>query len=440
MNVYFPLRHLRRGRHWLGLGLKAIAFQSALVLTLAQPSLAQSIDPQLRQNFLSDPLTTTPRDPLLPSPGVEGPLSPLERSQLSQSLDELNQEAEQRLATGQVDAAFEIWLRELNLRRALGRSAELAAISRVGSIAWEQERPVEVQLLTLRLREVVTAAQFEGNGAEADGDEADRGKAEDEDGLAPPLEEAQLETVAQTFRVLRAVDDAIAAYEQLAQRAADRGDGLAQRQQLNILAQIHLEWFRFADAAEVYRRLLADARIQNSLEQQEFYLIQLAYSYQQGDSLTNAVRAQTDLLTLYQSQERVEQYPPLELAIARNYRSLNRPNDAIAYYRAAYAAAQQLQQFSFSSQVLQDLGQLYTAQGNLADALLAYNLLVKAEQQAYNTYGEMNAYDAIGQLQKSQGNQFEALQAFERGLVLANRLSYRQDYFTEQIEQVNQQL
>ncbi|MBE9076868.1 hypothetical protein IQ241_06095 [Romeria aff. gracilis LEGE 07310] len=433
MNIHFRLRHLDVRLRPVLRPLQAIACQAALLLTLAQPSLAQSIDPQLRQDFLSDPLTETPRDPLLPSPVVERPLSPLERSRLSQALDELNREAQQRLAVGQVDAAFEIWRRELRLRRALGRSAELAAISRVGPIAWQQERPVEVQLLTLRLREIVTAAQ---PGADEDRNEID----EDEDVLAPPLNEAQLETVAETFRVLRAVDDAIAAYEQLAQLAADRGDGLAQRRRLNILAQIHLDWFRFADAAEVYRRLLADARIQNSLEQQEFYLIQLVYSYQQGDSLTNAIRAQTDLLAVYQRQGRIAQYPPLELAIARNYRDLNRPNDAIAYYRAAYVAAQQLQQFSFASQVLQDLGQLYATQGQTEEALLAYNLLVKAEQQSYNTYGEMNAYDAIGQLQRSQGNSFEALQAFERGLVLANRLSYRQDYFTEQIEQVNQQL
>ena len=48
----------------------------------------------------------------------------------------------------------------------------------------------------------------------------------------------------------------------------------------------------------------------------------------------------------------------------------------------------------------------------------------------------MNAYDKIGQLERRQGNDFEALQAFERALVIANRLGLDEAYFVEQIESV----
>ncbi|MEO0709039.1 MAG: hypothetical protein AAF050_25730, partial [Cyanobacteria bacterium J06649_5] len=89
-----------------------------------------------------------------------------------------------------------------------------------------------------------------------------------------------------------------------------------------------------------------------------------------------------------------------------------------------------------SAQVLKDLGLLYETLALNDEALGAYNLLVPVEQQAYNNYGIMNAYDSIGQLHRKQGNDFEALQAFEKALVMANRLGIQEDYFIEQIRSV----
>ncbi|MEO1446552.1 MAG: tetratricopeptide repeat protein, partial [Cyanobacteria bacterium J06635_11] len=131
-----------------------------------------------------------------------------------------------------------------------------------------------------------------------------------------------------------------------------------------------------------------------------------------------------------------EKLPGLLVAIAQNYRTLNQPSNAITYYRSAYSVSQRFEQFSISAQVLKDLGILYETLALNDEALGAYNLLVPVEQQAYNNYGIMNAYDSIGQLHRKQGNDFEALQAFEKALVIANRLGIQEDYFIEQIRSV----
>ena len=87
---------------------------------MALPAIAQQVSPELRQNFLEDPLTSETRDPLLPVLTVERDYSPLERQALRRSLDQLNQEASDLFVTGQVDAAFIQWRREIKLRRVLG--------------------------------------------------------------------------------------------------------------------------------------------------------------------------------------------------------------------------------------------------------------------------------------------------------------------------------
>lgn len=401
---------------------------------------AQQVDPQLKQDFLADPLEAEPRDPLLPAVGVDREYSPLENQAIDERLDQLDAIAQQALATGQVNKAFELWRRELKLRRVLSIQEEFAAIQRVTPIAWEQQRGVDVQLLTLRTREIWNATQASlGQTPDQASDDNTDSAAEGEpsDSLisgAQTMDVEVLTNVANTFLTLRDIDSAVDVYEQLIELSAEGGSERANRQRR--LAALHLEWFRFAEAADLYLVLLEKARGDDDQTLEIEYLEQLVYSYQQADSLTNAVRAQTDLVGLYQARGDEEVLPGLLVAIAKNYRALNLYNSAIEYYRAAYAAAQRYDQFSFSAQVLQDLGALYSALALTDEALSAYTLLVPVQQQAYNDYGIMNAYDNIGQLQKRKGDNFEALKAFQRALVIADRLGLREAYFIEQIESV----
>lgn len=400
-------------------------------------AIAQQVSPQLRQSFLSDPLTTQPRDPLLPNIPVQRSLSPLERSALASSLDQLDQTAQQTLAAGQIEEAFTIWQREVRLRRALGPAAELEAITRVAALAWNEQQPVTVQLLTLRTREIWDAVKAElgiatEEFAQEPVEESALGRALV--GGDAQADRAVLSAIAQTFATLRDIDSAVDVYQQLiALTVASGNDPTAEQL---ALAELHLQWFQFAQAADIYLTLLETAKANGDQSQEIAYLEQLVYSYQQADSLLNAARAQTDLIGLYQAQGEPEKLPELLLAIAQNYRALNLPTTAIEYYRSAYSAAQRFDQFSFSIRVLQDLGSLYETLALSDDALGAYTLLIPVAQQAYSDYVVMNAYDKIGQLHRRQGDQLAALKAFEQALVIATRLSLREDYFIEQIRSV----
>lgn len=427
---------------WIG----SLVFSGNLLLN--RPAIAQQIDPQIRQTFLADPLQDANRDPLLPALSLERPLSPIELSNLAAGLVALDQRAQQHLAAGEVDEAFALWRRALRLSRVLGPLAEFERIQRIAQIAWAQQRSVDAQLLTLRTREIWQTVQAAlGLPTEAAFGE------QPADGAAPAsllvsgnmeADIAALQAIAQTFTTLRDIDSAIDVYSQLTAMGAAPAQGSSNdsptqltAQKIN-LAELHLAWFRFAEAADVYLDLLKTARANGDSVAEIAYLERLVYSYQQANSLPNAVRAQTDLIGLYQGQGQVERLPGLLVAIAQNYRALNLPQNAIDYYRSAYSSAQRFQQFSFSAAVLQDLATLYRTLAMTDEALGAYTLLIPVERQAYNNYGVMNAYDNIGQLQRQQGNSLAALKAFEQALVIADQLNLREAYFIEQIESLTQ--
>lgn len=407
-------------------------------------AIAQQVDPQVRADFLSDPLKTKPRDPLLPIITTDGPPSPLELQALRENLDQLNLLARTRFAEGQVDEAFVLFLREIRLRRVLGPIEEFNAIAPVAKLAWEQQRSEEVQLLTLRMREIWQAVQVDlGSRDVEDSEDSEDSETEDVQTETPSLLAASnesefevLSAIARVFINLRDVDSSVAVYRQIIDLAI--AQNLDPTNVQRELAAYHLTWFQFAEAADVYLTLLSSARAQGNQALEIEYLQQLVYSYQAANSLENAARAQTDLVGLYQATGQEEKLPELLLAIAQNYRALNWTDDAISYYRSAYSAAQRFEQFSISGQVLRDLGGVYRAIALIDEALVAYNLLVPVEEQAYNDYGIMNAYDNIGQLQRQKGNSSEALQAFEKALVIANRLNLDEAYFIEQIESVAQ--
>ncbi len=412
-----------------------------LLVGSAVPSVrAQQVSPALRETFLADPLDQRPRDPLLPVLPVERAYSPLEKQAIAASLNQLDVQARQLLVAGDPDAAFALWRRELQLRRVLSAKNEFDAIARVATVAWAQQRSVDVQLLTLRTREIWNAVKT-SLGAEQENQLGGTDVGVPEDSFISGAARADIATLgklADTFITLRDIESAVEVYEQLILLSSDSG-AFPQEDRIDrqrALANLHLQWFHFAEATNLYLTLLNEAKAAGNTDQEIDYLKRLAYTYRAAKSLPNAVRAQTDLLRLYQVRGEEEELPALMVAIAQNYRALNLHTSAIDYYRAAYQSAQRFDQFSFSAQVLKDLGSLYESLALTDDALGAYTLLVPVEQQAYNDYGVMNAYNKIGQIQRRKGDTLEALKAFERALAIADRLGLNTDYFVEQIESV----
>ena len=406
MSVYFGLRK----QQWLhGLGKRLAGGLVALVL-MSLPAYGQRLDPILLDAFLTNPLEAEPRDPLLPVAVVDRPLSPLELYTLELALFEMDAQARELLLANQPDAAFELWIREVQLRRVFGVEAELEALGRIGQQAWNSQRSQELRLMSVRLERIWEAEKATAS-----------------------LE--RVETIATIAQVMRMRDTSTEIYQQLIEMTAT--EPAVQQSWVVILAAHYLQWFDFDSAAQLYTQLAASAQTQGNTLEYTQYLTDLIYSYQQAKAYTQAIPAQTDLLRLYRTTGQNDREPPLGIDIARNFRAIEIYPQALEYYNLAYVTAQSLQLYGHVSTVLKDLGDLYAEQGLTNEALTIYNLLVRAEQQAYNQHGILEAYDRLGQLYLSIGDTENALIAFRAGLAFSESLQYRETYFREEVARLS---
>lgn len=375
---------------------------------------AQALEPERRDEFLSDPEFAEPRDPLLPTFPVVRPLSPLEKRDLAMALDALAAEAEALYDQGDTEAAFEAWMREVWLRRILGYGPELAAIQRVGLRVWENSRTPDAQLLTLRLDQIRA------------------------DVLDQPDPSVDVVTaLANGYEVLRAVDDAIALYQNLAVTAAQGGNIRRQMQWLERVGQLQAAWFRFAAAAETYRQLLVLADSHNAAVGVRIRYIRNAITnYENAEDRETAINYQRRLVRQYQDLGEPEQIPPIQLAIARNYRDLGRPDLALPFYKAAYSLALELDQSLYARDVVADLASIYQGLDRPADVLYLYDQQLAVERLSYSGYGIMMVFDQLGQFYEAQGDVTAAIAAYREGLILAHHLGHRRTYFETRIRHI----
>lgn len=403
MALRFPLLW----RRWLlAIALAATGWVGLPTLVWAQ------LSPALTEQFLADPQFYEPRDPLLPELPVERPLSPLEKLALAGELDALAAEAEARFLAGQTEAAFEAWMREVWLRRILGYEAELEAIQRVGLRAWENSRGEEVQLITLRLREIQAELLAQD-----------------------PLNIELLEAVVAAFEVLRDVDAAVAVYETLIERATQRGDREERQRLLENLANLRESWFRFEIAAATYQTLLRDLGPGEDLPAIE-YLQGIIRNLQQAGELQQTIEYQRRLVRRYEQTAQPRPIPPVTLAIARNYRELDNLEQAQTAYSTTYTTALGLGQTDVASDALSDLAEIYLAQEKLEDVLYLYQQLLAVYRLSYNGYGLMQTFDKLGQLYEGQGLPDNAIAAYKEALIIAEHLNYRDSHFELRLQQL----
>ncbi|MEM6590606.1 MAG: hypothetical protein AAF651_01960, partial [Cyanobacteria bacterium P01_C01_bin.73] len=355
-----------------------------------------------------------PRDPLLPVLPIQRPLSPLEKRALGETLDGVNQQAIAAYEAGEVDEAFELWMRELQLRRTISRLAELEAMERVAAYVWAANRAEEAQLITFRLQQIEADLQTAG-----------------------PIALDDLYTLGQVYRTLREQTAAVAVYENIAARQAELGDRDAQIDAVEQVAQLYLDGFYHSQAAAAYQRLLRLSDEIATVEQRNRYLEQLIYSHEEAQQFESAIAAQGLLLDLYQRQGLNDSLPLLALSIARNYLALNRPDLAKPYYESAYANAQILIQHDNASETLLDLASIYRELEDFEQTLELYSILVEVGRQSDDLYTMMNAFDQIGQIYRDLDQSEFAKLAFERGLTIAQRLSHQETYFEAQLRSLD---
>ncbi|HIK42016.1 lipopolysaccharide assembly protein LapB [Thermoleptolyngbya sp. M55_K2018_002] len=360
-----------------------------------------------------NPLEMTEPDPLLPRPVVDRPLSPLEIYFLRLGVEDLQRQAEARYALGQTNAAFEIWYRELRLRRVLGLSEEVSALGRVGEVAWRENRRTDTRIVTARLEQIEQEQQA----------------------IAPP-DYSLLLSIAQGYEKMRALPLAVALYDQLLTQARAERNSAVEQLVLTSLGQLHLAWFDYDKAAIAYTDLLNLARSRSDGIRELEYLQQLAYIYQQGKMPDRAIPIQQELVQRYEALPLPLLIPPLKIALGDNYRAIGRAGLAATTYQEAFTQAQAQQQYGYSSEALVHLAALYEGLNRPADTLLVYQTLIQVEQQSYNTYGIMTAYEKIAQLHQAQGETAEAIAAYQSALSLAQQLDYasRVSAYTAQIQ------
>jgi tetratricopeptide (TPR) repeat protein len=382
-------------------------------------TLAATKKPKQQDQFLPNPLEINPPDPLRPLSRPNQPLTPTEREKLEAALDELDQQATAQLQTGTRQAAFDIWNRELRLRRYLGSLNEVQALSRVGDIAWSQNERKEVQYITLRLQTIQKQTIFY--------DSANL---------------QFLQALGQAYQSVRSPQLALPVYNQLLTAQKVSGDKAAQIETLETIGEVNLGWFDYPSAASTYQQLLNFASGQGDTSQQVKYLQQLAYIYQQSKQPQQSIKILNQLAEIYQKQNDLEQLPGLLMAIASDYESIAKNNpkllqEAFTNYQQAYTTAWQLEQYVRASEALEKLIALYRSQGQTEDALRTGEILVQTQELAQNYYGLMQAYDQIGQIQLERKDYPQAQAAFSKGLAFAQQLKYNEAYFTQQIQKLS---
>lgn len=399
----------------------ALLFTAAicwLFLCCSSVALAKSEQSKLDNRFPLNPLERKTPDLLLPPSAKNRPLTLLERQKLETALDELDAQAQARLNAGDGVAASDFWNRELRLRQALGPMEEVQALARVGAIAWSANQPKELQIITQRLETIQQQANVQRIG-----------------------NLALWQALGQAYQQVRSPQQAIQVYQRILDIERRQQQNISvQTETLKTIAELHLSWFEYNQAAATYKELLGLARKQGDHVSQETDLQQLAYIYEQSNQPQQAVAVKQQLAEFYLNEKDLSQLPRLKLGVASDYAANGQVEAAFQNYKEAYTSAWSLQQYYLAAEALQKLIALYRSRGQTNAALETSQILLQADERSGDYYGKMNAYDQIGQIYQQLKKYPEAKTAFQSGLELAKQLQYQERYFTQQIEQVNQQI
>ncbi|MEG4241967.1 tetratricopeptide repeat protein [Microcoleus sp. MON2_D6] len=435
----FPEKMPNRGNQILRMR-SSVPIGCLLFLWLCAGSIASAqTNPPALDQFSPNPLEITTPDPLAPA---NESLSSTQRDELTAALEELNLEAATKLQAGDGAGAFEIWFRELRLRRYLGPAAEIAALSRVGSVAWSNGKNLELQLITKRLQAIQKEVKSQ-----------------------VPLNTELLPAFAAAFQQVRAKGPTVEVYQEILENARQNQDILAEGQILKAIGLIHINWLSYDKAAPVYEELAtliqenrdlfaANSAVQNSAvvagnaappqpvtpPTEVDTLRQLAYVYQQSKQPLKAIAAREKLASVYLNLQNPSAIPPLKIAIASDYQTIGQINLAAQYYQEAYNLAVPIQQYAQASEALDKLALLYRSQKQWEPTLRIYQMQLLLEERAYNFYGLMNTYDNIGQVYQEMKAYDKALESYQKGLDVAKKLGHRQEYFAKKIQKVNKQL
>ena len=357
-----------------------------------------------------NPLENNQPDPLLPQAPVPRPLSPLEKYTLKQSLDELNLQAQQQLKAGNIDIAFEIWYRELRLRKSLEKLEEIQALGRVGEAAWQNNRKTDIRIISDRLEEIYLETVEKEQ-----------------------LDQELLRALGLAYQQMRQPDKTIELYQQILANARDNKNKEEEISALEIIASTHLSWFHYPEASQAYETLLT---ITQDANKEIEYLQQLVYIYQQYSSPQKSLEAKNKLANYYLENNLLSELMILQISIAKDYDNLEDVEKAAAAYQQSFKIASQLEYLAYASESLKQLGDLYQKYDEFENALNIYQKLITSQEATYDFYGLMNTYSQMAKIYVSQKKYEQAKSALKQGLELAKSLKYDQQYFQDELAEI----
>lgn len=399
-----------------------LGISAAILMLCVETPLTTSVVLAADSNPKPNPLELKKSDPLLRQDWKKQPLSQEERQQLKTALDELNAQAAAEYQAGNKIVAFEIWNRELRLRRVLGALEEVQALGRVGGLAWQDNQKDEIKVILERLQAIEQEdAKLRTKSAQKQ--------------INLPL----LEALGQAYQQTRSPILAVNAYQQILASARQEQNRVKEEATLKTIAQLYMSRFDYEQAAIIYEELVKFAQAKGDTVNQATYIQQLAYVYEQAKKPENSVLMKQRLAENYVNSKDLSKLPQLKISIGTDYEALGKSEDASKNYQEAYSLAISLQQFAYASDALAKLGALYKSYDQIDYALEVYKVRLQVDQQSYDYYGLMNSYDQIGQIYVQQQKYTDAIAAFQAALKLAQSLKYQEDYFATQLERVNQQ-
>jgi tetratricopeptide (TPR) repeat protein len=358
------------------------------------------------------PLKLNANDPLLP-PMLDGKLTPFRERLLRESCEKLNQQAQILLNKAQADKAFTLWYRELNLRHYLGIKEEIESLGRVGKIAWDNNRPNDIKIITKKLQSI--QADLENN---------------------KQINLQTLDLLFNAFQNVHSLDDLLL----VQQRKLDlvEKDSLAQEADLEATAKIYLAKFDFPEAAKIYEILLKKVQSRSDSVKEAEYLQKLTEIYDQQSQPTSSIVNKERLAIIYGQKQQFNLLVSLLISIGNDYRSLKDYPRAVENYQKAFNLAWSLKYLGFAEEALGNIADLYAQNKQFDYALSAYRSLIVIQKKSYNYYGLMQSYDKMGDIYFANQNYNLALDCYKNSLKFAQSLKYQTDVLIKKIQKTQQ--
>jgi tetratricopeptide (TPR) repeat protein len=348
-------------------------------------------------------------DPLIPDGYGKRKLSSFEIYRLKQEIERLEQTATQELQQGNTNRAFELWYRQLKLARAINTEVEIKTLGKVGAIAWQENRSLDLRNIANRLMAIeqkITIAD---------------------------LDFKLLERFGTAYQQVRYPEKAIVIYQQILSNSKQQKNLVAVEANLKTLGELYVAKFNYPSAAKTYQELLTLAESKSNSEQVNFYLNTLIDLYDRTSQIELAIATRERLIKNYTAVKKLDRVAKLELAIAHDYETSNQTTKAIKAYEQGFVLASATQQLAIADDALDSLGKLYLKEGQAKKAIATFTQLIKIQSQSYNHYGLINTYDTLGKISLKSGQKQEARQYFQQALDLAQTLDYKVEYFQQQI-------